>query len=95
MPMCAWWERRGGDAVDQLGWRERELVHFYAAFVTRRFAVLFGAAVHQVALRFTKAGLGKGRPGLVAQPPFQVGRTGALGAVQICGATSLFVCPAQ
>ena len=41
-----WWHQ-GGNTLDQLQWRERDLVHLGATLVTAWLAMLFGAAVHQ------------------------------------------------
>ena len=63
MPVGAWRWRQGRDAINQPQWRESQLGHF----ATTRFAVLFGAAVHQGSALFAQAVHGKGWAGAVAQ----------------------------
>ena len=72
--------RQGRDAIDQLQWREDQLVHFAASLVTRRLAVLFGAAVHQGGARFAQSIHGKGWAGAVAQQALQCGALVCLNA---------------
>ncbi len=67
MPVGAWRWRQGRDAVDQLQWRESQLVRFDATLVTRRFAVLFGAAVHLGSARFAQPIHSKGWASAVPQ----------------------------
>ena len=52
--MGALWRHQSGDAVDQLQRFEVQLVQPGASFVTGGLAVLFGAAVHQLATRFAQ-----------------------------------------
>ena len=47
MPVRARWWHQGGNAVDQVQWRERDLVCLGTTLVTGEFAVLLGTAVHQ------------------------------------------------
>lgn len=69
--MRAWWRHQGRDAPYQLQRREVQLVCLGAALVTRRLAVLFGAAVHQGGTLFAKAIHGKRWAGAVAQQALQ------------------------
>ena len=45
---------QGRNAVDQLQWREVQLVNLGALLVTRRLAALFGAAVHPLSTFFAQ-----------------------------------------
>jgi hypothetical protein len=75
MPVRAWRRYQGGYAVNQLQWREGDLVCLGAALVSApipaRLAVLLGAAVDQVLTCFAQTFHGMRRPGAAAQQPLQ------------------------
>ena len=48
-----WWHQ-GRNAINQLQWREGNLIHLGAELVMTRLAVLFGAEVDQLAARFAQ-----------------------------------------
>jgi hypothetical protein len=57
---------RGGNAIDQIQWREVQFVDLGAALVRARLAVLFCAAAHQGGALFAQGGpVHMGRPGAV------------------------------
>ena len=65
-----WWHQCR-NAINQLQWREGDLVHLGAALVGTRFAVLFGAAVDQLAARFAQPLHRKRRARAVPQQALQ------------------------
>ena len=78
--MCSRWWRQGRNEIDQLQWREVQLVHLGATLVSARLTVLLGAAVHQGGALFAQSLHGKGWAGAVAQQPLQGGAVVCLDA---------------